>query len=133
MRLELSRRTDLALRALRLLEQHGGRMARTELAEAIGTSPDFAAKTLGPLVHAGWIASEPGRRGGYELATDLEERSILELIVLTEGTPPEDRCVLQGGPCLADGPCALHEAWTSARTALFERLDQTPVTTEERP
>jgi Rrf2 family protein len=133
MRLELSRRTDLALRALRLLDEQGGRMTRTDLAGAIGTSPDFAAKTLGPLVHAGWIGSEPGRRGGYELATDLRDRSVLELIRLTEGIPPEDRCVLQGGPCLADGPCALHDAWTSARTALFERLDQTPISAEEGP
>ena len=64
MKLELSRRTDLALRSLRTLSARAERLPRAELAEAAGTSPDFLAKVLAPLVREGWLGSEPGRGGG---------------------------------------------------------------------
>lgn len=112
MRLELSRRTDLALRSLRVLEADGGRIKRTDLARAVGTSADFLARVMAPLVGAGWALSEVGRSGGYELAADLAELSVLDVVTVVEGTPEDGRCVLRGGPCEAPAPCALHEAWT---------------------
>ena len=132
MKLELSRRTDLALHSLRVLAARGERLPRTELAEAAGTSPDFLAKVLAPLVRERWLASEPGRGGGYELAADLTTKSMLELITLTEGLPPDDRCVLQGSTCDAADPCALHDAWTEARSALYRTLDETTVAEHTR-
>ena len=127
MRLELSRKTDLALRAIRHLGREGRRVTRRELADAVGTSPDFMAKVLGPLVEAGWVHSGPGRGGGYELAAAVDGASILDLIDRTEGIPSETVCVLRGGPCDLKGPCALHDPWTKARAALLNELDQTPV------
>jgi Rrf2 family protein len=127
MRLELSRRTDLALRALHHLERTGSRVKRSDLAAAVGTTPDFLARVMGPVVKAGWAASEPGRSGGYEIATHPEEISVLELIEVMEGTPLDGECVLGRGRCEVEGRCALHDAWTRARGALLEELDQTPV------
>ena len=84
MRLELSRRTDLAVRALRHLAAAGDRVKRPALAAAIGTSPDFLARVMTDLVAEGWVRSEPGRNGGYELATDPRTISMLQLIAATE-------------------------------------------------
>ena len=131
-KLELSRRTDLALRSLRTLSVRGERLPRTELAEAAGTSPDFLAKVLAPLVRRGLLRSEPGRGGGYELVADLSTVTMLELITLTEGLPPDDRCVLQASACDAADPCALHLAWTDARAALYDTLDGTTVAEHTR-
>ena len=127
MRLELSRKTDLALRALRHLGREEGRVTRRDLAAAVGTSPDFVAKVLAPLVEAGWVRSGPGRGGGYELTPEAERISILDLIERTEGIPSETTCVLRGGPCDPKGPCALHDPWMAARAALLDELDRTPV------
>lgn len=127
MRLELSRRTDLALRALRVLDLRGTRMKRPELADAVGTTPDFLARVMTPLVSAGWVVSEVGRTGGYETGTDLGAVSTLDVIEALEGTPDDGRCVLRGGPCAAGATCALHDAWSRARAALLEELRQTPV------
>jgi Rrf2 family protein len=132
MRLELSRRTDLAIRALRRLASAGARVKRTVLAADTGTTPDFLARVMAPLVHRGWVASEPGRNGGYVLTTDLDTVTVLQVIEVMEGAPAEGRCVLRGGPCPAAAPCALHDAWVAARTALLERLDATPVARGER-
>jgi len=127
MRLELSRRTDLALKALRHLDAAGGTVPRSDLAAAIGTTPDFVARVVAPLVKAGWVRSEPGRGGGYTFDTDLERISVLELIRATEGVPAATTCVLRGGPCGLDDRCELHDAWSAARDALLKELDATPV------
>ncbi len=127
MRLELTRRTDLALRAIRFLETARRRVKRTELGEAVGTSPDFLAQVMGPLVRSGWVNSGPGRGGGYRLEVDPRSISVLDLIDAVEGVPDEDRCVLRGGPCDPQARCALHEAWTGARAAFLDELRNTPV------
>jgi Rrf2 family protein len=127
MRLELSRRTDLALRALRHLERVGSRVKRPDLASAVGTTPDFLAQVMGPVVKAGWAASEPGRSGGYEIVVGTNDVSVLQLIEAMEGAPEDGQCVLGRGRCEVEGRCALHDAWTRARGALLEELNQTPV------
>jgi Rrf2 family protein len=129
MRLELSRRTDLALRILRALDRAGVRTKRTELAASVGTTPDFLARIMAPLVAAGWVNSLPGRSGGYELAADISGVSVLELIDRIEGTPDDGTCVLKGGPCDAAAHCALHDPWTRARDALLGELARTPIVT----
>jgi Rrf2 family transcriptional regulator, iron-sulfur cluster assembly transcription factor len=127
MRLELTRRTDLALLAIRFLHAAQRRVKRTELGEAIGTSPDFLAQVMGLLVRAGWVDSGPGRSGGYLLAVDPGSISVLDLIAAVERVPDPSRCVLRAGACDPDARCAVHDAWSGARTALLDELKRTPV------
>lgn len=127
MRLELSRRSDLALRALRHLSATRQRVKRPELAEAVGSTPDFLARVMGPLVAAGWVISEPGRSGGYQISASAYRASVLDLIERTEGAPDDGTCVLRGGPCEATARCALHDPWIRARAALMSELARTPV------
>lgn len=126
MRLELTRKTDLALRVLRALSGQG-RVSRKDLADQAGTSPQFLAQVMGPLVKHGLVESKPGTAGGYALRVDPCTISVLGLIELMEGPVINGRCVLQGGLCPADGNCSLHDAWSRAREALMEELDATTV------
>ncbi len=127
MRLELTRRSELAVRALCRLAA-GGRTKGAELAEKVGTSPAFLAQVLSPLVRAGWVRSDRGPTGGYELATSLDRLSVLALVEEIEGPTDDGRCVLRGGPCAEDGAvCALHDAWVPARDSLLARLAATSV------
>ena len=128
MRLEISRKTDLALRAVRVLAGAEDRTKGADLAAAIGTSTAFLAQVMTPLVRQGWVDSEPGRTGGYSLAVDAEEISVLALIEAVEGPTDTETCVLQGGACFTTERCALHDAWVAARTALMKTLDTTSVT-----
>lgn len=126
MRLELTRKTDLALRALRALDGQG-RVPRTVLANRAGTSPEFLARVMGPLVKEGLVESRPGTAGGYTLSADTCMVSVLDLIELMEGPVVNDRCVLRGGPCADDGQCSLHAAWSKSREALMKELAATTV------
>lgn len=122
MRLELTSRTDLALRALRVLAAKAERLKRMELAADLGTTPDFLARVMGPLVHRGWVASITGPTGGYELLPAAGSATVFDVIEAAEGVPEEGRCVLRNGPCDAREQCALHDAWTRARKALTAEL-----------
>jgi Rrf2 family protein len=129
MRLEITQRADLAVRALVVLARSSGRLKSADLADALGTTPGFVPQVMGPLVQAGWVRSDPGPTGGYELAADLEELSVLAVIEAIDGPTENGRCVVAGGLCAARQPCSLHVAWASARHELVTSLGSTSVAT----
>lgn len=122
MQLQLSRKTDLAMKALAALARAEDRTGGAELAGAIGTTTPFLPQVLGPLVRAGWVDSERGPGGGYLATVDLDEVSLLEVIEATEGSVETGRCVLRDGPCPGTEGCPVHEAWLAARTVLRDAL-----------
>ncbi len=131
MRLEINRKTHLALEALWVLNNVGQRMQGAPLAGTIGTSPAFLAQVMAPLVRAGWVDSVTGRTGGYSLAVDPDTIFVLDLIEAVEG-PTSEGCALRGGECSALDKCAIHDAWSKAREALVAELSTRPVTSIPR-
>ncbi|MGB0114561.1 MAG: Rrf2 family transcriptional regulator [Ilumatobacteraceae bacterium] len=122
MRLEITQRADLAVRAL--IELHGTieRLKSADLAELLGTTAGFVPQVMGPLVHAGWVRSVPGPTGGYQPVGDIGALSVLEVVEAVEGPTDTGRCVVAERACDADRPCALHIAWGSARRELRSSL-----------
>jgi Rrf2 family protein len=123
MRLEITRRSDLALAALLALVAAGGeRRKAAALAEEVGTSQGFLTQAVTPLVAKGWVRSDPGPRGGYVLDADPADISVLSVIETIEGPTETGRCVLEDRICESPGPCALHRPWASARRRLLDDL-----------
>ena len=127
MRLEITRRSDLATRAMVELNRLGRRTKSVELAEAIGTTPGFLSQAMTPLAAKGWVRSEPGPSGGYVLTADLADVSVLDVIEAIEGTSDAGRCVLEDRPCGGADPCALHQPWARARALLTQQLADSPL------
>lgn len=127
MRLELTRKTDLALQALHVLAAATDAIKGKDLADHIGATPAFIPQVMKPLVEAGWVRSDRGPTGGYRLSADLTETSVLALIEAMEGPTADGKCVLQGTPCPAIDRCAMHDAWTRARGALLNELSKTQI------
>ncbi len=127
MRLEVTRKSDLAVRALQALAANTGRMKGPEVADAVGSTSGFVSQVLTPLVRAGWVRSEPGPAGGYSLLADLDEVSVLAVIEAIEGPTDSGRCALSDGPCEDGADCVLHAAWMRARSQLLAELDATSV------
>lgn len=123
MRLEVTRKSDLATRVLLILTQDRGRHKGSALADALGASPGFLAQAITPLVNAGWVRSEPGPTGGYILDTDPSTFSIRQVIEAVEGPTDTFTCVLQDRPCSEAEPCPLHLPWSTARSTLLSELD----------
>lgn len=127
MRLEVTRKSDLAVRALRELAAASGRLKGPALAEAVGSTSGFVSQVLTPLVRRGWVSSDPGPAGGYTLTVDLGELSVLAVIEAVEGPTDSGRCVLADRPCSESGSCVLHVPWLRARAQLQAELATTPV------
>lgn len=126
MRFELSRRTDLGVRTLAVLDQSEF-LSGAAIADAIGTTVSYLPQVLKPLVTEGFIDSTPGPGGGYRLRVDLTEVSIRKVVEAVEGEDDDHHCVLRGAMCHGPEHCALHEAWIKARAVFLEELDTTTV------
>ncbi len=127
MRLEITRRAELAIRALALLGQSSERVKAAVLAEGLGTTGSFVPQVVGPLVRAGWVQSDPGPTGGYRCQVLLSEVSVLQVIEAVDGATDVGRCVVADRPCRPADPCVLHVAWAQARTQLLGVLQSTPM------
>jgi Rrf2 family protein len=131
-RLEITRKTHLALRVVVALASSEDRMKGADLAKTVGTSKAFLAQVVTPLVRQGWIESEPGRSGGYSGVADPKDVSVLELIEAVEGPTENDICALRGGACSSVEKCAVHDAWIKTRRGLMDQLAATPIATLAR-
>jgi Rrf2 family protein len=122
MRLGISRRADLAVRALLAIDGAGGRVKADALAVELDTTAGFVPQVIGPLVKRGWVRSDPGPRGGYTAAVPLESVSVLDVIEAIDGPTDAGRCVVADGPCGRAPHCAPHAAWARARDELVSHL-----------
>ena len=126
MRLELTKKTDLAFQALSAIaEADGERVNGAELATQLDISTQYLPHVMAPLTKAGWVSSVSGPRGGYTLTTTIDNISLLDLIEAVEGPVDETRCLHLGPVHGASGSCALHAPWTKARQALLDELSTT--------
>jgi len=133
MRLELTQRTDLAVRALFVLAQRPDRTKAQDLADELASTATYLPQVMGPLVAAGWVDSAPGPQGGYRLIGDLDRITVLQLVEVSEGPTDTGQCVLVDRACLAEGPCVLHEPWSRARSALLDELASIPLSSVPFP
>jgi Rrf2 family protein len=126
-RLELTRKGDLAVRALLVMAERGERTKSSELADSLGATSAYVPQVVAPLVERRWVDSAPGPSGGYTLLADLDTLSVLDVIEAVEGPTASGRCALDGEPCAERGTCVVHEAWLRARTLLLSDLAATTV------
>lgn len=128
MLLHLDQRTELAYRALLLLDEvDDGPATSKDIAARLDLSPDYLVKVLAPLTRAGWIASTRGPAGGYRLSTSLEHLCVLDLIEAVEGKVDREKCMHGDSRNPATEVCTLHDPWIRARDALLTELEETPI------
>lgn len=134
MRLEMTKKSDLALKSLRCIGDSDDELvAGKNLAEKLNITTHYLPQVIAPLVKAGWIRSTPGPRGGYRLVVSLEKVSVLDVIEAIEGRIEDQGCVQRGIPCPENDLCALHEPWQAARDAMLDQLASASVADNVRP
>ena len=124
MQLTLGKRADYAVRSiLHLARHHGdGRRKAAEIAEDMAIPVSYVPQILATLSSTGLVSSVAGPSGGYALARDPAEVSLLEVIEAVEGPLQSKECVVRGGPCRWDEMCAVHVPWARAQQALVDEL-----------
>lgn len=123
MRLELTRRSDYAIRAmLALTRADADLLSAPRIAAHMNIPVRFLPQIMADLVAAGLVSAQPGRAGGYRLARPVVEVSILDIVTATEGDTRRRTCVLRDVPCATGRVCDVHEVFARAQDALLEQL-----------
>jgi Rrf2 family protein len=124
MRLDLTKRSDYAIRAMLALAKTGeGLLSSRKIAQEMHIPPRFLPQIMGDLTRAGLVDAHPGRAGGYRLAKAADSVNLLTVIEAVEGDPHRQICVMRGTPCGADGECGVHYVFYSAEGALLQHLE----------
>jgi Rrf2 family transcriptional regulator, iron-sulfur cluster assembly transcription factor len=122
--LSLKRRGDYAVRAMISVGRHsetGLRQAR-QISNEMHIPYKTLTLILAGLVSEGLLVASHGPNGGYRLARDPANISLLDIVVAAEGPATFDHCVLRDGPCDWEETCPVHDTWARTQEALTSEL-----------
>ncbi|HEY5520714.1 MAG TPA: Rrf2 family transcriptional regulator [Candidatus Limnocylindrales bacterium] len=123
MRLELTRKTDYAVRAMLALARSGDQtLTSARISALTGIPIRFVTQVMGHLVRAGLVVGVIGRSGGYRLSGDAGAISVLAIVQAVEGDTRRRHCVLRGGPCNGASACEIHHVFSDAQDAFIDSL-----------
>jgi len=94
----VSEAVSLAFHGMGLLAS-GRRMSAKEMAERVKVSEAHLAKVFQRLVKEGLVTSTRGPGGGFELAKDPAEVTLLHIYTVIEGLPRAEHCLLHSDTC----------------------------------
>ena len=85
--------SDYAIRIVSCIVESDNRLDAKAIAAATNVPQRFALKILRKLVSSGIIVSYKGAKGGYQLAREPKDISLLDVIETAEGTYYFSRCL----------------------------------------
>jgi Rrf2 family protein len=128
--MEISRRTDYAIRLIAALLQNAGKPLSVRTAATMQDVPyAFARSIQHDLVRSGIITSVRGACGGMLLAVDPTELTLYQLIEVVQGPVSVAICTSDKDWCARHSGCQFHRVWEGANSILRDYL--TSVTIQE--
>lgn len=122
--MDISRKTDYALRILSLLVENNGELLSVRTAaEQVNVPYSFARSIQHGLVNAGIIESLRGVHGGMRLSVNPEELTIRQIVDAVQGPLIVNDCTAEGASCERSVTCCYHPIWRGAQTLLNNYLD----------
>jgi Rrf2 family protein len=123
--LRISEAAGLALHVAALLARAPADPRSTrDLAVGLGVSEAHLSKVLQRLSRHGIARSYRGPHGGWTLAVDPEDITLLQVYEALEGPLGPSGCLLEGPRC-PDGSCILGDLVTSVNAQVFDYLSST--------
>jgi Rrf2 family iron-sulfur cluster assembly transcriptional regulator len=119
-----SRTSQYAIQALIYLAAQpvGRRVLKREIAQNLGVPSAYLAKILQDLSREKLLHSSRGRAGGFSLRPDAEKSSLLDIVLLTEGSRVDRQCLLGLKVCEDKTACPLHRQWKPVKKEIFASL-----------
>lgn len=123
----LSGTAEYALRAVVYLagRPRKERVRATQLADAIDVPPNYLSKILHELVRAGVLESTRGKLGGFRLARDPQELSLLQVVAVFDPITQWRRCLLGRPECSDRHPCPVHHRWKATAEEIARFFHET--------
>ncbi|MDP9393243.1 MAG: Rrf2 family transcriptional regulator [Actinomycetota bacterium] len=124
--MDISAKTDYAVRALLTLAEHGGATVKVESLAAEQQLPrKFLEAILGDLRRAGVLRSQRGAEGGYTLARPAGEITLGQVMRAVDGPLAEVRGLRPDQTSYVGAARHLPDVWVAVRASLRCVLDET--------
>ena len=125
MSMEITKAADYGLRAMYRLGQSPMSVSALigDIANEMNIPAQFLHKVMPRLVKAGLVRSRRGARGGYRLAKQPGEISLLQIVQAIDGPIYINRCLFDHEDCTMDEYCPIRPVFQDAQDALRKVLD----------
>lgn len=122
----ITRATEYAIRAiLYMARQPAGEIVyKKDICKAQEITPAFLTKILQPLIKDGIVGSQRGVGGGFYLAREATDITLLDIIKSQEGPVYLNQCLIEEGACEREFFCPVHGAWENIRKEFMEILSR---------
>ena len=121
--LRVTKLTDYASVVLTVLASDPAAvLSASELAERAGLEAPTVAKVLKPLAQAGLVDGFRGANGGYRLARDAAEISLVEIVEAMEGPLGMTECSVHAGQCGIESSCGVRANWRRINDVVADAL-----------
>lgn len=116
----ITRATEYAVRTVIFLAQQPKNeiVLKKDICSTQEVTPAFLTKILQPLIKAGIVSSQRGVGGGFLLARDPNDITLLDILQAEEGQLKLNHCLVDTNLCHRDSYCSAHEVWHEAQTEM---------------
>lgn len=120
----ITRATEYAVRTVVFLAQQPKNeiVLKKDICRTQEVTPAFLTKILQPLIKAGIVSSQRGVGGGFLLARDPNQITLLDILQAEEGQLKLNHCLVDTNLCHRDAYCSAHEVWYEAQNEMAEVL-----------
>jgi Rrf2 family protein len=126
--MEISRRTDYAIRLIAALLQNDGKpLSVREAANEQEVPYAFARSIQHDLVTSGILASIRGAQGGMLLAIDPKDLTLFRLIEVVQGPVSVAICVTDKEWCARHKGCQFHKVWEGMNDIMEDYLSSVSI------
>ena len=125
--MRLNKAGEYAVRCVMHLaaNSNGNVISRREVAQAMEIPEPFLAKIARQLTLAGILNVTQGSKGGYRLARDPQELTLLDVVEAMIGEIYLNECLCRPRSCKRSPNCPTHRTWKQANQQLRNTLKGT--------
>jgi Rrf2 family protein len=122
----ITRATEYAIRAILYMSRRpaGEIVYKKDICKAQEITPAFLTKILQPLIKDGIVGSQRGVGGGFYLAKEPSEITLLDVVKSQEGPVYLNHCLIEEGTCDREFFCPIHGAWAEIRQDFMKTLSR---------
>ena len=121
--LRVTKLTDYASVVLTVLASDPATvLSASVLADRAGLAMPTVAKLLKPLAQAGLVEGFRGANGGYKLARDAADISLVEIVEAMEGPLGMTECSVHSGQCGIEHSCGVRANWRRINDVVADAL-----------
>ena len=104
---KVNRKLEYSLMALKHMSQKmpGNLTTAKEVSESYHAPFDATARVMQLMAQQGWLRSEQGAFGGYQITKDLSRVTLLDLLNTIQGPTKIAKCMNKGSSCEVQTSC----------------------------